>query len=154
MKAQAQATCTPHKKTSLLAAVCALSLLALAPMAANADDKSAMDKKSMPMDHSKMDHSNMDGMKHMAGMSMTGNADVDFAANMKMHHQMGIDMAKAEIKNGKDPQMVKMAKAIVATQTKESAAFDKYLAANKATMPDDMEMPEKKAMTDGMSMPK
>ncbi|TAM26633.1 MAG: DUF305 domain-containing protein [Nevskiaceae bacterium] len=123
-------------------------------MAANADDKSAMDKKSMPMDHSKMDHSNMDGMKHMAGMSMTGNADVDFAANMKMHHQMGIDMAKAEIKNGKDPQMVKMAKAIVATQTKESAAFDKYLAANKATMPDDMEMPEKKAMTDGMSMPK
>jgi len=154
MKAQTQATCTPHKKSSLLAAVCALSLLALAPMAANADDKSAMDKKSMPMDHSKMDHSNMDGMKHMAGMSMTGNADVDFAANMKMHHQMGIDMAKAEIKNGKDPQMVKMAKAIVATQTKESAAFDKYLAANKATMPDDMEMPEKKAMTDGMSMPK
>jgi len=159
MKAQTQATCTPHKKSSLLAAVCALSLLALAPMAASADDKSAMDKKSMPMDHSKMDHSkmdhsNMDGMKHMDGMSMTGNTDVDFAANMKMHHQMGIDMAKAEIKNGKDPQMVKMAKAIVATQTKESAAFDKYLKANKATMPDDMEMPEKKAMTDGMSMPK
>lgn len=154
MKAQTQATCTPHKKSSLLAAVCALSLLALAPMAANADDKSAMDKKSMPMDHSKMDHSKMDGMKHMEGMSMTGNVDYDFAANMKMHHQMGIDMAKAQIKNGKSPQMVKMAKAIVVGQTKESAAFDKYLMANKASMPDSMKMPEKKDMPEGMSMPK
>jgi len=159
MKAQTQATCTPHKKSSLLAAVCALSLLALAPMAANADDKSAMDKKSMPMDHSKMDHSKidhskMDGMKHMEGMSMTGNVDYDFAANMKMHHQMGIDMAKAQIKNGKSPQMVKMAKAIVVGQTKESAAFDKYLMANKASMPDGMKMPANGSMPAGMSMPK
>lgn len=154
MKAQAQATCTPHKKTSLLAAVCALSLLALAPMAANADDKSAMDKKSMPMDHSKIDHSKMDGMKHMEGMSMTGNVDYDFAANMKMHHQMGIDMAKAQIKNGKSPQMVKMAKAIVVGQTKESAAFDKYLMANKSSMGDGMKMPANESMPAGMSMPK
>lgn len=154
MKTQTQALCIPHKNSSLLAAVCALSLLALAPMAAHADDKSAMDKKSMPMDHSKMDHSKMDGMKHMEGMSMTGNVDYDFAANMKMHHQMGIDMAKAQIKNGKSPQMVKMAKAIVATQTKESAAFDKYLAANKASMPDGMKMPANESMPAGMSMPK
>ena len=154
MKAQTQATCTPHKKSSLLAAVCALSLLALAPMAANADDKSAMDKKSMPMDHSKIDHSKMDGMKHMEGMSMTGNVDYDFAANMKMHHQMGIDMAKAQIKNGKSPQMVKMAKAIVVGQTKESAAFDKYLMANKSSMGDGMKMPANESMPAGMSMPK
>lgn len=154
MKPQTKLASPNQKKSSVFFAACAISLLALASTTAGAQQNPPADMKSMPMDHSKMDHANMDGMKHMEGMSMTGNADYDFAANMKMHHQMGIDMANAEIKNGKNPQMVKMAKAIVATQTKESAAFDKYLAANKATMPDGMKMPEKKAMPEGMSMPK
>ena len=135
---------SPHQKTSsVLFAVCAVGLLALASTTAGAQQNASADMKSMPMDHSKMDHhANREGMKHMEGRSMTGHVDVDFAANMTRHHQMGIDMAKAEIKNGKNPQMVKMAKAIVASQTKEVAAFEKYLAAHKATMPDGMSMPK------------
>lgn len=149
MHTNTKLTWRAHNKSSSFAAVCALGLLALAPTVSMAQEAPAMDMKSMPMDHSKMD-----GMKHMEGMSMTGNADYDFAANMKMHHQMGIDMAKAEVKNGKNPQMVKMAKAIVATQTKEAAAFEKYLAANKAAMPADMKMPDHKAMPESMPMPR
>jgi len=137
-----------QNRFAVLAMFCGLGLSALVPTVAGADQTPSKDMKSMPMDHSKME-----GMKHMDGMSMTGDVDHDFAANMKMHHQMGIDMAKTEIKNGKDPKMVKMAKAIVATQTKESSAFDKYLAAHKSSMPDGMKMPEKEAMPEGMSMP-
>lgn len=80
------------------------------------------------MDSSKM--GDMKGMKGMDGMSMTGDADYDFAVNMKKHHQMALDMAQGEVKDGKNPQMVKMAKSIIATQTKEIAAFDRWLAAN------------------------
>lgn len=76
-----------------------------------------------PMDHSKMDcMKHMDGMthkndmKHMDCMSRTGNTDYDFAANVCMHHQMAVDMSEAELKHGKDPQMLKMANDIIAAQ--------------------------------------
>lgn len=126
--------------TSAGAIVLGISALASAPLIASAQEPHKMDGMSMPADG--MDHSKMGGMKHMEGMSMTGNADYDFAVNMKMHHQMALEMAKAEIKDGKNPQMVKMAKSIVASQTKEIAAFDKWLAANKKPMSDGMTMPK------------
>jgi len=98
------------------------------------------------MDHSKMsgmtadtmDHSKMSGMtshsmdhSKMKGMSMTGDTDYDFAANMRMHHQMAVDMSQAELKNGKNPQMLRMAKHIIAAQKKEIAVLDKWLIAHK-----------------------
>lgn len=64
----------------------------------------------------------------MASMQMSGNADVDFAKMMRIHHQGAIDMAKAELRDGKDLQMHKMAKGIIAAQEKEIAQFDKFLA--------------------------
>ena len=71
-------------------------------------------------------------MKDMSGkmtsMPMSGDPDVDFAMMMRIHHQGAIDMANAELSNGKDPQLKKMAKAIVSAQKKEIAQFDAYLA--------------------------
>ena len=71
-------------------------------------------------------------MKDMGGkmtsMPMSGDPDADFAMMMRIHHQGAIDMANAQLSNGKDPQMKKMAKAIVAAQKKEIAQFDAYLA--------------------------
>ena len=71
-------------------------------------------------------------MKHMgekmSSMQMSGDPDVDFAMMMRIHHQGAIDMANAELSNGKDPQMKKMAKAIVSAQKKEISQFDAYLA--------------------------
>lgn len=94
----------------------------------------------MPMDHSKMSgDKSMPGMKgdmgHMKGMGnmqMTGNPDMDFATMTRSHHAAGIEMAKAELANGKDPAMKKMAKKILDAQTKELADFDRWLAAHKA----------------------
>lgn len=73
----------------------------------------------------------MGGMKHMDGMSMTGDADYDFAANMRKHHQMAVDMSEAQLKKGKDADMLKMAKSIIAVQKKEIAELDRWLAAHK-----------------------
>lgn len=76
---------------------------------------------SEPMNHSKMD-----------GMSMTGDTDYDFAVNMRMHHQMAVDMSEAELKNGKDPQLLQMAKDIIAAQKNEIVVIDQWLEAHKS----------------------
>ncbi|PMV97108.1 DUF305 domain-containing protein [Pseudomonas sp. GW456-12-10-14-TSB6] len=84
------------------------------------------------MDHSKKDGmKDMGGMKHMEGISMTGDVDYDFAANIRMHHQMAVHMSQAELKNGKDPQMLQVAKDIIAAQKKENAVFDRWMKAHK-----------------------
>lgn len=69
-----------------------------------------------------------DSSDKMSSMTMTGNPDIDFAVMMRMHHQGAIDMAQAELKNGKEPQMRKMAQSIIAAQKKEIAQFDSFLA--------------------------
>ena len=78
---------------------------------------SGMDMKAMMKDN---------GDK-MSSMPMTGNPDIDFAMMMRIHHQGAIDMAQSELKNGKEPQMRKMALSIVAAQKKEIAQFDRFL---------------------------
>ena len=69
-----------------------------------------------------------DNNDKMSSMKMTGNVDVDFAMMMRIHHQGAIDMAEAELRDGKDRQMKKLAKSIIAAQKKEIATFDKFLA--------------------------
>lgn len=67
----------------------------------------------------------------MSSMQTTGNPDIDFAMMMRAHHQGAIDMAQAELKSGKDPQMRKMATGIISAQKKEIAQIDKFLAKTK-----------------------
>lgn len=85
----------------------------------------AMDMKGMDMKGMMKDNNDK-----MSSMKMTGNADVDFAMMMRIHHQGAIDMAQAELRDGKDPQMKKMAKGIIAAQKKEIGQFDNFLAKN------------------------
>lgn len=71
------------------------------------------------------------GMGGMKGMHASGDADKDFAMNMKMHHEMGVEMSKLQMQNGKSPEMKKMAKRIMAAQNREIAQFDRWLAKQK-----------------------
>jgi uncharacterized protein (DUF305 family) len=66
----------------------------------------------------------------MTGMMqpLSGDADRDFATQMIPHHQGAIDMAKVELAHGKDPQLRKMAEAIIAAQEKEIAELQAWLA--------------------------
>lgn len=123
---------TRFKRSSATACVAAMSaaIVLTTPMSAYSDDSKTMPSGSM--DNSKS------GMKGMEGMSMTGDVDYDFAANMRMHHMKALEMSEAEIKNGKNLQMVQMAKDISAAQKKEVATFDQWLGAHKKAMPDAM----------------
>ena len=107
----------------------AIAALLMAASPTWAHEPVSSDTKSMPA--GTMDHSKMGGMKDMDGMSMTGDMDYDFAANMRKHHQMAVDMSQAELKGGKNPKMLKMAKGIIAAQKKEIATFDQWMAAHK-----------------------
>jgi uncharacterized protein (DUF305 family) len=69
----------------------------------------------------------------MSAMQMTGDPDHNFAMMMRAHHQAGVDMANAEIKNGKDKQMLQAAKKIVADQTKEIKKLDQWMEKHKAS---------------------
>ena len=61
-------------------------------------------------------------------MKMTGDADKDFVTMMIEHHQGAVDMARDELRDGKDPKIRDMAQKIIDSQQKEIAAFQAWLA--------------------------
>lgn len=65
--------------------------------------------------HAQMSKMNSD----MTSAPMSGNPDLDFAMMMIPHHQGAIDMAKTQLKYGKDEKLRKMAQKIIDAQEKE-----------------------------------
>ncbi|WP_407654859.1 DUF305 domain-containing protein [Brenneria populi] len=74
----------------------------------------------------------MQGMDQMharmqEGMQ-SGDPDVAFAKGMIAHHQGAIDMAKTELKYGKDPELRKLAEDIIKAQQPEIDQMQAWLA--------------------------
>jgi uncharacterized protein (DUF305 family) len=106
-------------------ATVAASILA-APVGALAEETAST--KAYALSMSTM----MDGMM----IDPSGKPDLDFAKGMIPHHQGAIDMAKVELEFGKDPDIKKMAEAVVAAQTGEIELMTKWLAtANEKSLP-------------------
>ena len=63
--------------------------------------------------------------KMMADMTIkpSGDVDRDFVEMMVPHHQGAIDMARAELKYGRNEQLRRMAQEIIVTQQQEIAAM-------------------------------
>jgi uncharacterized protein (DUF305 family) len=89
----------------------AIFLIAAAPLpTTNADFSHAMDT----------------AMEHMmAGMhaASPGDVDRDFVNMMVPHHQGAIDMAVAELRYGRNPQLKRIAQEIIVDQQQEIAAM-------------------------------
>jgi uncharacterized protein (DUF305 family) len=66
----------------------------------------------------------------MMAMKYSGDADVDFVTGMIPHHQGAIDMAKVELEHGKDPEMRKLAEAVIKTQETEIKEMQDWLKAH------------------------
>jgi uncharacterized protein (DUF305 family) len=68
----------------------------------------------------------MQGMQDMQRMKMTGETDHDFASMMIKHHEQAIAMSKAQLKNGKDPEVRKKAQEIIAQSEKDISELRKH----------------------------
>jgi uncharacterized protein (DUF305 family) len=67
-----------------------------------------------------------DKMMNEMARPMTGNTDQDFVSGMLPHHGGAVDMAKVEIQYGKDPEMLRLARGIIAAQEKEIAQMQAW----------------------------
>lgn len=78
----------------------------------------------------------MDKM-HMASTALkpSGESDVDFVHLMLPHHQAAIDMAKAQLKYGNDPQMRRLAQEIITDQQSEIELMQLWLMRHEPATP-------------------
>jgi len=71
----------------------------------------------------------------MMSVASSGNSDVDFVRLMLPHHQAAIDMAKAQLLNGTDPQMRRLAQEIITDQQSEIELMRLWLKQHSPTSP-------------------
>ena len=114
---------TGHFRTG---AIAGLSGFALA-IAAQIFAQHAMMAGQMEPGAMKMHQMMMDSAKKMTDMKMpmARSTDKMFALSMAMHHADGIEMAKVELKYGKNAQLKAIAKNIVTSQSAEKAKLEK-----------------------------
>lgn len=107
-----------------LGAITLVALLA-SPALGLADDMEGM-KMGSPADKAFM--ASMQTMMKEMHAKPTGNPDKDFVNMMLPHHQGAVDMAKVELKYGKDQMLRELASSIVAAQEKEIAVMTSWKA--------------------------
>ncbi len=68
-------------------------------------------------------HTAMDKMMSAMAVKPSGRVDADFVGMMVPHHQGAIDMARSELRYGKNEQLQRIAQEIIVDQQQEIAAM-------------------------------
>ena len=71
----------------------------------------------------------------------SGDSDVDFVRLMLPHHQAAIEMAKAQLLYGKDPQMRRLAQEIITDQQSEIQLMQLWLKQHGPDAPQGIQTP-------------
>lgn len=114
---------------------CAIAVLLAfgAPLSGHAEETTAHDGHMMMGDQGPSSMAFMEANDRMhAGMAIefTGNADVDFIRGMIPHHTGAVEMARIALEHGVDPEVRKLAQAVIAAQEAEIAWMKDWLAKN------------------------
>ena len=122
------------ERTSSLVTVGMVAALSLMAPAAVAGEMDAPTPGGPGMPRSPADRAMMAGMgrmkQQMQAAPMSGDADHDFIAMMTPHHAGAIDMAKVELRYGKDPELLRLAHDIVHAQEREIVQMNAWAAAH------------------------
>jgi uncharacterized protein (DUF305 family) len=71
----------------------------------------------------------MEDMHRRMNIAYSGDADTDFVCGMIPHHQGAIDMAEIVLAEGRDPEMIALARGIIRSQSGEIATMQRWLKA-------------------------
>ncbi|WP_082783571.1 DUF305 domain-containing protein [Snodgrassella sp. CFCC 13594] len=112
------------KKNLLLLALCSSAFAFSAPLH---PDHTKMDQDIAQAASTTEYQQAMSKMHQSMDIDYSGNADIDFAKGMIPHHQAAIDMAKTQLKYGKDARLRAMSKDIIKAQTHEIQILESWL---------------------------